>query len=344
MSAVASPSAACAPTDCRSSSHGEPVVEDVSFSIAPGEILGLVGESGSGKTTTALALARLHRPRGSHRGGTVEVGGEEVARRATSAHCGACAAASSRTCRRIRAARSTRRCASATRSRRAARPPRRRGLGASRAVGARARRAPVTTAGFTRRYPHQLSGGQQQRVAIAMALVCEPPVASSTSRRRGSTCSRRIASLRARSPAARAGHGMVYVSHDLAVVARIADRSSSCTRAASSRTDRGRRHRAAAAPLHARAGRGHPRLPPPASAARHPRRGRRRGRVARRLRLRAALRAPADAPATRRAGLADAAPGHAVRCCRERELARPARPASIGAREPRRRRPLRCSR
>ena len=30
---------------------------------------------------------------------------------------------------------------------------------------------------FDRRYPHQLSGGQQQRVTIAMATVCEPPVA-----------------------------------------------------------------------------------------------------------------------------------------------------------------------
>ena len=37
-------------------------VNDVSFSLYPGERLGIVGESGSGKTTLALALMRLHKP------------------------------------------------------------------------------------------------------------------------------------------------------------------------------------------------------------------------------------------------------------------------------------------
>ena len=41
---------------------GERVVEDVSFGVGSGEILGLVGESGSGKTTTALALLGYTRP------------------------------------------------------------------------------------------------------------------------------------------------------------------------------------------------------------------------------------------------------------------------------------------
>jgi peptide/nickel transport system ATP-binding protein/oligopeptide transport system ATP-binding protein len=39
--------------------HASEVVSGVSFSVYPGEVLGLIGESGSGKTITGLALLRL---------------------------------------------------------------------------------------------------------------------------------------------------------------------------------------------------------------------------------------------------------------------------------------------
>ena len=39
-------------------------VDDVSFSLSPGKVLGLVGESGCGKTTTALSIANLLPPEG----------------------------------------------------------------------------------------------------------------------------------------------------------------------------------------------------------------------------------------------------------------------------------------
>ena len=46
-----------------------PAVQDVSFTISPGETLGLVGESGCGKTVTALSIVRLLRvPAGSSSG------------------------------------------------------------------------------------------------------------------------------------------------------------------------------------------------------------------------------------------------------------------------------------
>lgn len=53
-------------------------VDDVTFSLYPGERLGVVGESGSGKTTLALALMRLHKPPASIEGGEVQLGGRDI--------------------------------------------------------------------------------------------------------------------------------------------------------------------------------------------------------------------------------------------------------------------------
>ena len=209
---------------CLELTSGDPVVQDVSFAVGAGEILGLVGESGSGKTTTALALLGYTRPGVVLRGGSVEVGGEAI--------MGSGA----------RAVRSLR-------GRVVSYVPQDPGgaLNPSLRVGdaimdvLRAHRSDAASHDsvhtalervelgadprFARRFPHQLSGGQQQRVTIAMACVCGPPVAVLDEPTTGLdvlTQDRILTELmRLRSEE---GMAMVYVSHDLAVVARMADR------------------------------------------------------------------------------------------------------------------------
>ena len=53
-------------------------VDDVSFAIAPGEILGVVGESGAGKSITGMAVIRLLEPPGRIAGGEVRLEGRRI--------------------------------------------------------------------------------------------------------------------------------------------------------------------------------------------------------------------------------------------------------------------------
>jgi len=57
---------------------GLDIVNDLSFSIAPGEVLGLVGESGSGKTTVGLALLGHARRGAEIKSGSVRIGDIDV--------------------------------------------------------------------------------------------------------------------------------------------------------------------------------------------------------------------------------------------------------------------------
>jgi peptide/nickel transport system ATP-binding protein len=203
---------------------GEPVIDDVSFQIGAGEILGVVGESGSGKSTLALALLGYTRPGVTFHGGSIDVGGESVIGR------------DARSLRGLRgrvvsyvpqdpggALNPSMRIGDAILDvLRAHRPQ---ASGDEFLTAALARVELHRDRGFDRRYPHQLSGGQQQRVTIAMATVCEPPVAVLDEPTTGLdvlTQDRVLAELlRLRADEHMA---MVYVSHDLAVVARMADR------------------------------------------------------------------------------------------------------------------------
>ncbi len=150
-------------------------VQNVSFEIGEGEVLGLMGESGCGKTSIALALLGLLSLEGAHVSGSIQFRGEELL------------------AKDVRALRAIRGAGISL----AFQEPE---LALSPVMKIRDQVAEVIHAhndfawercradaelalarvGFSdvRRissaYPHQLSGGQRQRVVLAQALACKP--------------------------------------------------------------------------------------------------------------------------------------------------------------------------
>jgi peptide/nickel transport system ATP-binding protein len=200
------------------------VVDEVSFRVEPGQVLGLVGESGSGKTTMALALLGHVRRGLVIGGGKVIVDGQDIL------------PLSPRELQRMRG----RQVAYVPQDPSSALNPTlkigtqlREVLAGYEGDGnARTRRltemlAEVglsTVPGILESYPHQLSGGQQQRVGLAMAFACRPQLIVLDEPTTGldvTTQRRVLETIRDLCRSYRVA--AVYISHDLAVVAEIAD-------------------------------------------------------------------------------------------------------------------------
>ena len=157
---------------------GVDIVDEVSFHIEAGEVLGLVGESGSGKTTVGLALLG-HTRRGARIAkGEIRVDGKNLLAYST---------------RELRALRGRTVSYVPQDPSSSLNPALRIGTQLEEVLEAHKfgssageRRERLTEMlqevllpadrGFLRRYPHQLSGGQQQRVGLAMAFACRPRV------------------------------------------------------------------------------------------------------------------------------------------------------------------------
>ncbi len=191
-------------------------VQDVSFDLAPGEVLGIVGESGCGKTTLGRALMRLVEPTG----GTVEFEGEDFLEK---------------------------RGAALKRARRdmqmvfqdpfGALNPRHK-VGAIVGEPLVVHGDPVgpdrvaallhlvgLPADVADRFPHEFSGGQRQRIAIARALALKPKLiiadepVSALDVSIQSQILNLIGDLKDR-----LGLAMLFISHDLSVIRHVSDR------------------------------------------------------------------------------------------------------------------------
>ncbi|MGH3137828.1 MAG: ABC transporter ATP-binding protein, partial [Gaiellaceae bacterium] len=205
----------------------EDIVDEITFGVSAGEVLGLVGESGSGKTTVGLAILG-HTRRGARIArGEVRIEGRDILplpplerqrlRGRLVSYVPQDPASALNPAIRI----GTQLEETLTEH----------GFGASEGER-RARIGEVleevllpTDETFLKRYPHQLSGGQQQRVALAMAFANRPRVIVLDEPTTGLDVTTQAHVLETvRDLCAAHGVAAVYVSHDLAVVATLASR------------------------------------------------------------------------------------------------------------------------
>ena len=201
-------------------------VENVSFDVAEGELMGIVGESGSGKTVSLLAVMGLITDPNAIITGSIAYRGRELV------------GLPSKEMRKLRG----REIAMIFQDPMTALTPVytigwqiaeqilahekvSKQAAWQRAIDLLAEVNIPNPGEAVHRYPHQLSGGMRQRVVIAMALSCNPAllVADEPTTALDVTVQAQILDLVAK---LRRNHGsaIVFITHDMGVMAEIADR------------------------------------------------------------------------------------------------------------------------
>ena len=198
--------------------HGDiDILDGISFQVRPGETMGLVGESGSGKSVASLAIMGLL-PRTAKVSGKVMLGDVDLLALPT---------------KRMNALRgheiamiyqdalSSLNPSMLIRSQLAQLTSR----GGTRSAEELLELVGLDPARTLSSYPHELSGGQRQRVLIAMALTRDPKlvIADEPTTALDVTVQKQVVDL-LNTLREELGFAMVFVSHDLALVAQLAHR------------------------------------------------------------------------------------------------------------------------
>lgn len=201
------------------------LVDDVSFDLEKGRVLGLIGESGAGKTTVGLSIMAYVRHGCRITGGQIWVNGRNILasrdadirrlRGREVAYVAQAAAAAFNPAHRLDA-----QVIETTVRLNGAMPAKARAF----AHELYERLGLPDPEHFGERYPHQVSGGQLQRAMIAMALIQHPDLIIFDEPTSALDVTTQIGVLAAIKDAIHfAGASALYISHDLAVVAQLAD-------------------------------------------------------------------------------------------------------------------------
>ncbi|MFM9883928.1 MAG: ABC transporter ATP-binding protein [Burkholderiales bacterium] len=201
-------------------------VDDVSFDIAPGEILGVVGESGAGKSLTGAAIIGLLEPPGRIAAGEILLDGTRIdnlpsheIRRIRGRQIGAVFQDPLTSLNPLytigdQLIETIMTHLSMTRGR-----ARERAIGMLGDVGIPAPERRID------HYPHQFSGGMRQRVVIALALCAEPKlvIADEPTTALDVSIQAQIITLLKHMCRER-GAAVMLITHDMGVIAETADR------------------------------------------------------------------------------------------------------------------------